>query len=84
MRLPERRSDPAPQSAIVQYWTAHHTPFVPADAGTHTLLQELGSRFRGNERGHVSTQNNNTLKRVRITLTLIRSADNPYCALKTL
>ena len=29
----------------------HPTPFVPADAGTQALLQRLGSRFRGSERG---------------------------------
>jgi hypothetical protein len=26
-------------------------PFVPAEAGTQALLQILGSRVRGNERG---------------------------------
>jgi hypothetical protein len=34
----------------IEIESAHQTPFVPADAGTQTLLQKLGSRFRGNER----------------------------------
>ena len=33
----------------------HPSPFVPAEAGTQTLLQKLGSRVRGNERGGFSS-----------------------------
>jgi len=41
--------------------SAHQTPFAPADAGAQALLQTLGSRIRGNERGQVSA-NNDTLR----------------------
>jgi hypothetical protein len=30
--------------------STHQRPLVPAEAGTQTLLQKLGSRIRGNER----------------------------------
>src|SRR5882757_4710196 len=58
---PSRGRGHSARARSIDIESARQSPFAPADAGAQALLQKLGSRIRGNERGDASVQDNHAL-----------------------